>query len=207
MNNPDAEGAINSINEFTQYVKDHGTIADGFRTDIDKNKEDIAANAKAIEDHETLAGQTYETKTDAAQKLTDAKAYTNAEVAKDRERLAALEAIDHDAYVAADTALKNELSAAIDAAKTEAANQDAVVLAEAQAYADQVQGDAEAKAAELDAALKTELQGEIDADVKVVSDALSQYKIDNDAAVALKANAADVYTKAEVEALMSWGEF
>ena len=43
MNNPDAEGAINSINEFTQYVKDHGTIADGFRTDIDQNKEDIAA--------------------------------------------------------------------------------------------------------------------------------------------------------------------
>ena len=43
MNNPDAEGAINSINEFTQYVKDHGEIADGFRTDINKNKEDIAA--------------------------------------------------------------------------------------------------------------------------------------------------------------------
>ena len=43
MNNPDAEGAINSINEFTQYVTDHGTIADGFRTDIDKNKDDIAA--------------------------------------------------------------------------------------------------------------------------------------------------------------------
>lgn len=51
MNNPDAEGAINSINEFTQYVKDHGTIADGFRTDIDQNKEDIAANKKSIEDH------------------------------------------------------------------------------------------------------------------------------------------------------------
>lgn len=43
MSNPDAEGAINSINEFTQYVKDHGTIAEGFRQDID-------ANAKAIED-------------------------------------------------------------------------------------------------------------------------------------------------------------
>lgn len=66
MNNPDAEGAINSINEFTQYVKDHGTIAEGFRTDIDKNKEDIAANAKAITDHETLAGQTYATKTELA---------------------------------------------------------------------------------------------------------------------------------------------
>lgn len=66
MNNPDAEGAINSINEFTQYVAEHGTIAEGFRTDIDKNKEDIAANAKAIEDHATLAGQTYATKTELA---------------------------------------------------------------------------------------------------------------------------------------------
>ena len=43
MNNPDAEGAINSINEFTKYVEDHGEIADGFRADINKNKEDIAA--------------------------------------------------------------------------------------------------------------------------------------------------------------------
>lgn len=43
MNNPDAEGAINSINEFTQYINEHGEIAEGFRTDIDKNKEDIAA--------------------------------------------------------------------------------------------------------------------------------------------------------------------
>ena len=56
---------------------------------------------------------------------------------------------------------------------------------------------AEAKAAELDAALKTELQGEIDADVKVVNDALEGYKTSNDAAVALKANAADVYGKSE----------
>ena len=45
MNNPDAEGAINSINEFAQYVKDHGTVAEGFRTDINKNKEDIATEA------------------------------------------------------------------------------------------------------------------------------------------------------------------
>ena len=34
MSNPDAEGAINSINEFTQYIEDHGEIAEGFRTDI-----------------------------------------------------------------------------------------------------------------------------------------------------------------------------
>ena len=43
MSNPDAEGAINSINEFTQYVKDHGTIAEGFRVDIDANADAIEA--------------------------------------------------------------------------------------------------------------------------------------------------------------------
>lgn len=108
-------------------------------------------------------------------------------------------------------ATKEELNAA----KTESANQDAVILSEAQKYADAAQADAEAKAAELDAALKSELQGEIDADVKVVSDALAQYKTDNNAAVALKANAADVYTKDEVDAAVAaavetaqtWGEF
>ena len=80
-------------------------------------------------------------------------------------RVKALEEIDHDAYIAADTALK------------------------------------------------TELQGEIDADVKVVSDALAAYKTANDAEVAKKANSADVYAKTEtynkteVNALFTWGEF
>ena len=45
IENPDVEGVKNSINEFTQYIADHGTIAEGFRTDIDKNKDDIAAIA------------------------------------------------------------------------------------------------------------------------------------------------------------------
>ena len=49
MSNPDAEGAINSINEFTQYVKDHGTIAEGMRNDINKNKEDIATEKSRAE--------------------------------------------------------------------------------------------------------------------------------------------------------------
>ena len=85
MNNPDAEGAINSINEFTQYIADHGEIADGFRTDINKNKEDIAKEVKRAGDAESaLSG-----------------------------RLDTLEAIDHDAYKAADTALKNELNGEI----------------------------------------------------------------------------------------------
>lgn len=75
MNNPDTKDVIDSISEFTQYVAAHGTIAEGFRTDIDKNKEDIAANAKAIEDLGTAAETAYETKTDAANKLTEAKGY------------------------------------------------------------------------------------------------------------------------------------
>ena len=70
MNNPDTEGVINSINEFTQYIADHGEIAEGFRTDID-------ANAKAIADQATSDAATYETKTDATAKLTEAKGYTD----------------------------------------------------------------------------------------------------------------------------------
>lgn len=85
MSNPDAEGAINSINEFTQYVKDHGEIAEGFRTDINKNKDDIAAEVKR-------AGE--------------------AEAALDG-RLDVLEAINHEAYIAADAALKSELEGKI----------------------------------------------------------------------------------------------
>ena len=142
MNNPDAEGAINSINEFTKYVEDHGTIADGFRTDIDKNKEDIAANAKAIADQATSDAATYETKTDASAKLTEAKEYADGLNTAMDTRVKVLEAIDHDAYKTADA----ELAAAIETAKTDAANQDAVVLAEAQVYADQAEADAIAAA-------------------------------------------------------------
>lgn len=85
MNNPDTKDVIDSITEFTQYVADHGEIAAGFRTDINKNKDDIAAM-------------------DTAYKAADALM---------QGRLDVLEAIDHDAYVAADTALKNDLVAEI----------------------------------------------------------------------------------------------
>lgn len=87
MSNPDAEGAINSINEFTQYVADHGEIAEGFRTDVNKNKDDIAAEVdRAGKAEAALSG-----------------------------RIDTLEAIDHEAYVAADTALKGELEGKINA--------------------------------------------------------------------------------------------
>lgn len=119
MNNPDAEGAINSINEFTQYIKDHGTIADGFRTDIDKNKEDIAANAKAIADQATADAAKYETKEDATAKLGEAKTYADGLNTSMDTRVKVLEAIDHDAYKAyADQAEVDAISAAASDAQT-----------------------------------------------------------------------------------------
>lgn len=169
MNNPDAEGAINSINEFTQYVKDHGTIAEGMRTDINKNKEDIAANAKAIADQATADAAKYETKDDASAKLVEAKEYADGINTALDARLDVLEAINHDAYKTAD------------------------------------------------ATLKEELQAEIDADVKALADGAVATNAANIAAnteeIAKKANSADVYaktetyTKSEIEALLTWGEF
>ena len=111
MNNPDTEGAINSINEFTQYVEEHGEIAEGFRIDIDANRDAIAAevarataaeqaNARAIADQATSDAATYETKTDATAKLTEAKGHADSLNTAMDTRVKALEAIDHDAYKA-----------------------------------------------------------------------------------------------------------
>ena len=61
MNNPDAEGAINSINEFTNWVSEHGTIAEGMRTDINKNKTDIGSLAERIVDLEEFDHSVYAT--------------------------------------------------------------------------------------------------------------------------------------------------
>ena len=315
MNNPDAEGAINSINEFTTWVSEHGTIADGMRTDIN-------ANAKAIEDEAKRAGE--------------------AESALSG-RLDNLEAIDHEAYVAADTALKNELNAEIDKKADATALADAVqalegadtglgnritalenkfggaegsvedMIADAQAAAEATAAaDATQKANAAEAAAKSHADGlntamnarvealeaidhehenktvldgitatkvadwddavakehehtnktvldgitaenvttwnavtskaaqtdlddavtrigtaegkitaletasathALKTEVEAVETALNNYKTDNDAAVALKANTADVYaktetySKTEVEALLTWGSF
>ena len=45
VNNPDTEGIINSINEFTQYITEHGEIAEGFRTDISALETEVAGLA------------------------------------------------------------------------------------------------------------------------------------------------------------------
>lgn len=58
------------VKDLIDYVEEHGAEVTGM-------KADIAANTKAISDHEALAAETYETKTDAAQKLEDAKDYAD----------------------------------------------------------------------------------------------------------------------------------
>lgn len=175
MSNPDAEGAINSINEFTQYVTEHGTIAEGMRTDINKNKADIAAEVKRAGEAETaLAG-----------------------------RLDVLEAIDHDAYVAADTTLKNELdgdiaelAAAIEAAKTDASNKDAVVLAEAQKAVDAVQTALDEAVDALEGA-DTALAGRLDAlEGKFTGDGSVEDMIGDAKQEAIDAAASDATSKA-----------
>lgn len=146
INNPDTENVVDSINEFTKYIEEHGEIAEGFRTDINKNKDDIAAEAEAARAAEgALSG-----------------------------RLDVLEAIDHDAYVAADTALKNELNGEI--AK--------------KADAEQVATDIEtAKQAAINAAASDATSKANAAKEAAIADA--------DAKLALKANSADVYAKSE----------
>ena len=61
---------VDGVKDLIDYVEEHGTEVTGM-------KEDIAANTKAISDHEALAAETYETKTDASAKLTEAKGYTD----------------------------------------------------------------------------------------------------------------------------------
>ena len=146
MNNPDTKDVIDSINEFTQYIADHGEIADGFRADIDKNKEDIAANAKAIADQATADAAKYETKDDASAKLTEAKEYADGLNTAMAARVKTLEDIDHDAYVAADEAVlasaKEHANGLNTAMNTRVAALEAIDHDAYKAYADQAEADA-----------------------------------------------------------------
>lgn len=99
-------------------------------------------------------------------------------------KVAALEAEDADIrvdFAAADSALKTDM----------------------EAYADQAEADAITAAEGKVNAAKEDLQGKID----TVSGDLGDYITANDAVVATKANAEDVYNKTEVEDMLTWGEF
>ena len=194
---------VDGVNDLINYVKEHGTEVTGMQ-------EDIAANTKAIEDEAVRA--------DAAEKALAG-------------RLETLEAIDHDAYKAADAALKTELqaeidsdveaaktelNAAIETAKTEATNQDAVVLSEAQKYADQAKADAIADAAAKYETIGT-AQGIVDG--LKLSETYEPIGAEGRAIAAAEGKvnelAGKVYTKEEVDAAVeasvtaatTWGSF
>ena len=223
MNNPDAEGAINSINEFTQYISEHGEIAEGFRTDIDKNKEDIEAinnsetgilkqakdyadglagnYAEAEHDHvvaditdfETvvearITAKGYATTGYADQAEADAKAHADGLNTAMDTRVTALEAINHEAYIGADEALKSELEGKINAIDNHShANKDVIdgITAEKVSAWDSAEKNAKDYSDGKLAEAKTAISSEIDADVKAASDALT-------AEINKKANDADL---------------
>lgn len=171
MNNPDTEGVINSINEFTQYIADHGEVAEGFRTDID-------ANAKAIEDHEALAAETYETKTDATAKLGEAKEYADGLNTAMDTRVKKLEAIDHEAYKAyADQAEADAIaSAAADAAAKVKALEDGAVATNATNIAANTEALAtKANSADVYAKTETYTKDEVDAAVEAAVTAATEW--------------------------------
>lgn len=136
---------VDGVNDLIQYVKDHGTEVTGMKGDIKANSDAIAAI-----NNETTGI------------LVTAKGYADGLNGAMDTRVKVLEGINHEAYIAADTALK------------------------------------------------TEVNGYADGKVKELAD--GQVKT-NTEEIAKKANSADVYaktetyTQAEIQALLTWGEF
>ena len=157
--------------------------------EVQSIKDDIEANAKAIADQATADAATYETKSDATSKKNEIDGRLNAlETKVDVEKVSTAISTAVAAEKAAREQAEADLTSAIEDAKTEAANKSAVVLAEAQSGINAVQ-----------------------ASVDAVNDAMVEYQTTNNAAVDSKANASDVYTKEQVDTMltdaMSWGEF
>lgn len=103
----------------------------------------------------------------------------------EKQYISSVKLIDGSVYNIKDAearALIGDNADAIEAAKTDATNKDAVVLSEAQKYADQVEADAIAAA-------KTETQNQ----VKALADTVYTKE--------------QTYTQAEINALFTWGEF
>lgn len=148
---------IDSVNELIAYVNEHGAVVTGLQDGIDANATAIAAEAeraKGVEATNAAAAAAAKTAADNAQAAADAaQAAADAEAARAAgveggldTRLTAVEALmgDGDGSVAdqiadAKAELQGELATAIEGAKTDASNKDAVVLAEAQKAATAVQ--------------------------------------------------------------------
>lgn len=110
----DAE-KVDGVKDLIAYVETHGTEVTGMQDNIKANAEAIEALDGRMDDAEAALG-TVDTRI--ANAITDANLgqyALDSDLDKVDGRVAALEAIDHDAYAAADAALKNELTPLIDA--------------------------------------------------------------------------------------------
>lgn len=235
------EVAIDTLKEIQNYINTHGEAAATMTQNIADNAKAISdeiarakaaekANADAITAQATSDAETYETKTDASAKLTEAKGYAdNLNTAMD-ERVDALETASHthgnkallDTYTQTEANLADAVAKKHDHANAEEL---AKIKTGDKAKWDAAQANAEATAATALASAKTELEGSIatkatasdlTAEVnraKAAEEANATAIEANATEIAKKANSVDVYTKTEtytkteVQELISWGSF
>ena len=195
----------------------------------DYDNDAVDAKVKAVQDQINALGDTYATDTELtaameaeveradgayAGKAATETHIDNADIhvtTEDKTKWNGAQAAAEATAAANLATARTEITAEIATAKGEAISdaEGKIATAKAEAISDAegkiatAKGEAIADADGKVNAAKGELQGNID----TVSGALDTYKTENNAAVALKADASAVYTKAEVEDLMSWGSF
>lgn len=214
--------AIDGLTELVQYINTHGGEASEMATAIGvlegkvgtiegKPAYGILATDIAAWNGEIGAKALAETKTTAAEVKTQIEAYgyaTEADLTLAEGRISVLEGIDHDAYKGADevvlkgakdyadglnTAMNGRVEAleAIDHEHGNKSVLDGISAAKVEAWDKSEQNAKDYSDGKL-AEAKTAISAEIDADVKVVNDALEAYKTANNTEVAKKANDADL---------------
>lgn len=194
----------------------------------DYNNEAIDAKVQGVQDQINALGDTYATDAELTNAINaEVERANGAYAAKSLEATVDTHVNDADVHVTTDdkakwndaqanaeataaanlatarTEITAEIATAKNGAIADAEGKIATAKSDLEGQISTAKADAIADAEGKVNAAKTDLQGKID----TVSGNLSTYKTENDAAVALKANAADVYNKAEVEAMLTWGEF
>lgn len=174
-------------------------LDDTYATDAEVT---AAMEAEVARANDAYAGKVYEATID--EHINDADVHvTTDDKAKWNGAQAAAEATAAAALETARTEITAEIATAKGEAISDAEGQIATARAEITAEIATAKSEAIDDAEGKVNAAKEDLQGKID----TVSGDLGDYKTANDAAVALKADASAVYTKAEVEDMLTWGSF